>query len=210
MDPMSLGPPGTLFYYVGILEVSAPGCTLMEKQGTSVTKELYKALLLKMGTNRSFPMVYRHAPTALQGLGLPHLHMEQGISQIRQVLMHGAIDSTTGILLHISFKQAQLEVRIGVPFLSASFDFYGFLLTDSWWRSVWEFTWRHKIQLSRVSFDDVPIRHRENDSFIMERLVGQQGLSRSELISCNRCHLFLQAMTMADITTGCGCKQDNG
>jgi hypothetical protein len=186
------------------LKYPLPACTLTEKQGTSVTKELYKALLPKMGTNLSFPMVYCHAPMALQGLGLPRLHVEQGISQIRQVLMLGAIDSTTGILLRISFKQAQLEVGIGVPFLSASFDFYGFLLTDSWWCLVWEFTWRHKIQLSMVSPDDIPILHRENDSFIMECLVGQQGLSRSELISCNRCRLFLQAMTMADITTGCG------
>ena len=36
--------------------------------------------------------------------------------------------------------------------------------------------------------------------------MAQEGLSCSQLISCNRCHLFLQAMMMADITTGCGCE----
>jgi hypothetical protein len=115
------------------LKYLLPVCTIMEKQGMTITKELYKALLPKMGTNRTYPTVYHHTPAALQGLGLPHLHIEQGISQIHQVLMHGAIDSTTGILMRVLFKHAQLEVGISVPFLSASFDFYGFLLTDSWW-----------------------------------------------------------------------------
>jgi hypothetical protein len=73
--------------------------------------------------------------------------------------MHGAIDSTTGILMRVSFEQAQLEVGISVPFLSASFDFYGVLLTDSWWRFVWEFTWRHCIQLPRYTSYPPTERH---------------------------------------------------
>jgi hypothetical protein len=138
------------------LKYLLPACTITEKQGITITKELYKALLPKMGTNCTYPTVYRRAPAALQGLGLPRLHIKQGISQIRQVLMHGTIDSTTGILMQVSFEHAQLEVGISVPFLSASFDFYGVLLTDSWWRSVWEFTWRHRIQLSMTS-PDIPV-----------------------------------------------------
>jgi hypothetical protein len=88
------------------LKYPLPACTIVAKQGVAITKELYKALLPKMGTNCTYPTVYCHAPTALQGLGLPCLHIKQGISQICQVLMHGAIDSTTGILMQVSFEQA--------------------------------------------------------------------------------------------------------
>jgi hypothetical protein len=38
----------------------------------------------------------------------------------------------------------------------------------------------------------------------MERLVQQAGLTQKELISCNRCRLAMEAVTLADIVTGDG------
>jgi hypothetical protein len=38
----------------------------------------------------------------------------------------------------------------------------------------------------------------------MERLVQQAALSQQDLFSCNRCRLAIEAVTMADITTGDG------
>ena len=120
-------------------------CTITEKQGSLITKQLYTNLLPKMGANRNFPLAYCHDPMALQGLGLPQVHIEQLIGQIHQILIHSAIDSTTGPLPHISFEQAQLEVGISIPFLEASYDCYGFLLMDTWWKSVWQLVWKHGI-----------------------------------------------------------------
>ena len=86
-----------------------------------------------MGANCNFLLAYHHAPTVLQGLGLPQVHVEPLIGQICQIFIHGTIDSTTCSLLCISFEQAQLEVGISIPFLEASCDCYGFLwLTYTW------------------------------------------------------------------------------
>ena len=118
-----------------------PARTLSDKQGQLITKQLYTSLLPKMGANHNFPLVYPHAPASLQGLGLPQLHVQQLISKVQQILVHGVIDTAMGHLLRISLEQAQLEVGISIPFLEASFDHYGFLLMDTWWCSVWELLW---------------------------------------------------------------------
>ena len=123
-------------------------CTITEKQGSLITKKLFTNLLPKVGVNRNFPLAYRHAPMALPGLGLLQIRVEQLIGQICQILIHGAIDSTTGSLLCISFEQAQLEVGISIPFLEASYDCYSFLLMDTWWKSIWHLVWtRHPFNL---------------------------------------------------------------
>jgi hypothetical protein len=147
--------------------------------------------------------VYRHAPASLQGLDIPLIYIEQEIGHIRQVLTHGAIPTTTGTLMQISLEQAQLEVGLGIPFLETSFGFYGFLLTDIWWKAVWEFVWRNDITLTYPD-QALPQPQRMNDGFIMARLCSQSSLCPSELLACNRCRLFLEAITLADITSGSG------
>jgi hypothetical protein len=185
------------------LKYPLPACNITEQEGTMITRELHKCLLPKMGAVCTYPLAYRHAPTSLQGLGFPLIYLEQAIGQLRQVLTHGAIDTTTGQLLRISLEQAQLEVGIGTPFLETSFDAYGFLLTDCWWKSVWEFIWKNNVKLS-YDTQALPTLQRVGDSFIMELLCARADLTASELIACNRCRLSIEAITLADIASGSG------
>ena len=101
--------------------------------------------------------------------------------------------------MQISLEQAQLEVGLSLPFLETSFGFYGFLLTDIWWKSVW----RNEVKLTYPD-QALPQLQRSNDAFIMDRLCSKPGLSQSKLISCNRCRLFLEAITLAVIVSGGG------
>jgi hypothetical protein len=100
-------------------------------------------------------------------------------------------------------EQAQLEIGIGSSFLLESFDTYGFLLTDCLWSTIWAFISANKISLSYPD-QVLPTRQRQSDEFIMQRLVQQDTLSQAELISCNRCRLAIEAVTLADIVTGDG------
>jgi hypothetical protein len=201
--PRNLAHQGSTSMIWSSLRYPLPACTLTASQGDLITRELYKNLLPKLGANRNYPSVYRHAPASLQGLDIPLLYIEQEISHIRQVLTHGAIPTTTGTLMQISLEQAQLEVGLGVPFLETSFGFYGFLLTDIWWKAIWEFVWCNDITLTCPD-QTLPQPQRTNDVFLMARLCSQSSLSPSELLSCNRCRLFLEAITLADITSGSG------
>ena len=185
------------------LRYPLPACNLTEHQGNQITKTLYRQILPSLGACRNYPLVYRHAPASLNGLALPHPYVEQGIAHIGLVLTHGAIDTPTGSLLRASLEQAQLEVGIGTSFLSEPFDMYGFLLTDCLWKTIWSFISEHRISLA---FGDqvLPKRQRQGDEFIMQLLVQQDTLSCSDLISCNRCRLAIEAVTLADIVTGDG------
>jgi hypothetical protein len=88
-----------------------------------------------------------------------------------------------------------LLVGIGTPFLSEPFAQYGFLLTDCLWSTIWCFISEHKISLSYPD-QVLPKRQWQGDEFIMERLIQHATLSQQDLISCNRCRLALEAVTV--------------
>jgi hypothetical protein len=102
-----------------------------------------------------------------------------------------------------SLEQAQLEFGIGTSFLLEPFDTYGFLLAECLWATIWSFISVHHISLS---YGDpvLPKCQRQGDEFIMQLLIQQPTLSHSNLISCNRCHLAIEAVTLADIFMGDG------
>jgi hypothetical protein len=180
-----------------------PSSNLTEQQGEQIYKVFYRNILPSLGACHNYPMVFRHAPAALNGLALPHPYVEQGIAHICMVLMHGTIDTPTGLLLRGLLEQAQLKVGLGTSFLSVPFKLYGFLVTDCLWSTIWSFILEHDISLSNP--DQVfPKCQRQRDEFIMEWLVQLTTLSQGELISCNRCRLAMEAVTLADIVTGDG------
>jgi hypothetical protein len=99
---------------------------------------------------------------------------------------------------------AQLKVGLGTSFLETSFDAYGFLLTNCWWKSVWEFIWENNFKLSYDSHQTLCTLQRVGDSFIMELLYACADLTESELIACNCCQLSIEAITLANIASGSG------
>jgi hypothetical protein len=109
---------------------------LTERQGEQITSGFNHNLLPSLGTSGNYSLVFCHAPASLNGLALPHPYVEQGISHICLDLTHGAIDTPTGALLRASLEQAQLEVGIGIAFLSTPFEQYGFLLTYCLWSGL--------------------------------------------------------------------------
>jgi hypothetical protein len=152
---------------------------------------------------------YQHAPASLNGLALPHQYVEQGIAHIGLILTHGAIDTPTGSLLWASLEQTQLEVGLGTSFLLESFDTYGFLPTECLWATIWSFISVHHISLSYGN-QILPKRQRQGDEFIIQLLIQQPTISRSNLISCNRGRLAIEAVTLADIVTGDGKRIQSG
>jgi hypothetical protein len=56
------------------LKYPLPACTLTELESESITKELFKSLLPKLGVCQNIPKVFRHAPARFQGLDFPLLY----------------------------------------------------------------------------------------------------------------------------------------
>ncbi len=113
--------------------------SISEKAATGITKKLFKALLPKLGANRSYPMALCFTPPPLFGLGLPNLYWEQGAAALCLFLEVSNGFSANSHLLQCSLEQAQLELGLSTPFFQADYSKYGFLLTDCWVKFLWSF-----------------------------------------------------------------------
>jgi len=82
--------------------------SMSETAATGITKKLFKALLPKLGANRSYPTALHFTPPALFGLGLPNLYWEQGAAALHLFLEVGNGFLADGHLLQCSLEQAQL------------------------------------------------------------------------------------------------------
>ena len=169
-----------------------------------IMKPLYSELLPKIGANRKFPKVFHYAPKALMGLGLPNMYTMQGTAQIKALMDHVTKDTMVGKLIHTELELANMELGVGLHLFDLDFSKWGHLLTDCWIKSLWQFCSDNGIEL-RGDYCK-PTTQRHGDYFLMERLVENyyDNFTKGELQTINRCRIYLQFLTMADISTGDG------
>jgi len=140
--------------------------TISENTVAGITKQLYKALLPKLGASCSYPSTLCHTPLALFGLGLPNLYWEHGAATLHLFLEVGNSYLADSHLLQCSLEQAQLELGISTSFLQADFSQYGFLLSDGWVKFLWSFLAYSKLSLL-VEMLDLCLQQ-VNDQFFMD------------------------------------------
>jgi hypothetical protein len=103
-------------------------------------------------------------------VALPEFRSGSKAEKIAQLLQHGDTPSLLGQLQAVSLKQAQLEVSIQTPILDSSFDTYGLLLTNGWFKSLWRFVLKEEIVLKKEDPVTLPLQ-REGDEFVKEKLI---------------------------------------
>jgi len=174
-------------------------------QGDSLTYQFITGLLPSLGCIRNFPITLHHGPSAYFGLHLPHVYWEQGTATILTFLSSFQTSAPTGLLLLVTFEQAQLEVGLGWPFLELDFETYGPLLTPCWLRSLWEFLSYAGISL--CSSDLVPQLHFQHvgNAFLMDLALADTQWSRKDLLTINHCCLALHCLMVANVAMGNGC-----
>jgi len=148
------------------------------------------------------PRALVHAPLSSRGLNIPDLYTEQGIKYIEQIIAHGYRDhSITGKLLRGSIQQTKVELGLPGALLHQDYSKYHQLITDTWVKHAWLFLWEHSMSME----DDGPHLQlrREGDQFLVAAF-SAAGYTKTNLARLNRCHLFLQVTTLADVTTGPG------
>ena len=183
------------------LKYPLPACTFSPQEADTVLCNFYKTLLPGLGVCRKVSTAVRHAPSSRMGLDLPHVYTEQGIGQLKYFTMSAHLPNLLGSLHRACLEQAHLEVGVDDIF-ALPFDRYGFLLTGSLVKSMWEFISSHSITLQ----GDLarPQLQRLGDEFLMPLMVQSGILTTRELVGFNRVRVDLQAITLADITEGDG------
>jgi hypothetical protein len=81
----------TLFYPL-------PCTALTKKQCEEIMAPALLQALPAMGVCRFFPRNIVHGPIFHMGLGIPHIHLVQEISRLKDMMHHTAIDTFTGQL----------------------------------------------------------------------------------------------------------------
>jgi len=162
---------------------------------------VFMALLPKLHLNRHTSRAIIHGPEELGGLALPHLFTSQGIDKIKLFVGHLRIRDRTAKLIHIDLSYIQLILGIKEFFINLDHALYQWV-EAGWITSLWEF-----VSTSQLSFDYPmhwhPAIPRENDGTLMDHFTSLK-LPSTVLGTLNHCRLYLQVITISDITAANG------
>jgi len=167
-----------------------------------ISNKLYWESLPKCGIVRTFPIRYRHLPPKYQGLGLPHLYLEQEISKLMSIIQFSYKSSVVWDQMALGLEHLQL--RMGLRDIIFNYDYYKFdkLCPDSWLKSVWKFSTDMGLRFQGWKLYRKQNK-RTNDKYIMEEIVTYD-ISDKELGIFNECRLYLQIETLSDMANGKG------
>ncbi len=188
--------------YIPSLRYGLGTCFFPPQDLLIIQRPAIRTILPKMGFNRHLPRAVVFGPRNLGALGLPSLVFEQGLQQVLFLGRH--LRSPTSPLR--SLYQLSLEwfrmlagyttCPLATPQLPINH-----VEGASWYASVKEFllTLRHSLDIPNLY---CPRRLRLHDMAIMS--LPQENFSNQELLYINRCRLFLQVHTIAELCTSDG------
>ena len=178
-----------------------PALSLTNTQYRDLSNKLTSPSLPKCGIVRSFPTKWRYLPRGFQGLGLPNLYLEQNVGKIRELLNHSYTDSLLWKQLQVGLEFMQLEAGVSELILNVSYKQYSPFVLPSWLKALWQFMDANQFQMKGWKNRLEPARR--NDMLIMHAL-SRQGYSMETMSILNKCRIYLQVFTLADISTASG------
>ena len=184
------------------LQYPLPATTLTEQQCALIMSPLLQAGLPSSGIVRTIPRALVLGPKYYQGLGFPCLFTYQQADHVERLMKYCmAEDNMTGQLLRQSIESTKLEIGCNGPLLGQSFKHFGILATPTWVTKTWEFLDGNGMRMEDTCQDFSSFR--ENDSFLMPAFL-EAGFHGAALKRLNLCRLYLQAVSVGELSTGCG------
>ncbi len=167
-------------------------------------KQYYQILPLG-GIVHTTPVESRTIDAGFFGIGLPHLGAKALIAMTNKLLMHYGCKTVTGQLMKTSYSLFFAELGLSFTPLQQSYSRYGFLVTHSWMKILWE-----KLSMFNIKVVIADIAHkypRQGNQFIMQALM-RAGYTGEMLCQLNRVRISLQLLFMSDILTASGNRID--
>jgi hypothetical protein len=179
-----------------------PATTFSREESFIIDAIIHRAALPAEGINRNFPLAMCYGSEKKQGFGMVTLYDKQGAEWIARIIRYAEQkDHFIGKLLRISYEYMEIEAGIDRPIFMAEYSEYAHLVTDCLLKATWEYASHNRIEImTPVSIT----LQRTNDQFIIPALTSH--VSTTEPQRINKCRLYLQAITLADIVSGDGSK----
>ena len=175
--------------------------TLSEDECTHIMAPVLMQGLSKSGINRTMKRDIVYAPLKAQGFGLHFPYTTQGINHLEVMLTDGGTSTITGQLLETTLQALTLELGLPGEVFSHDPNEWAPALTDCWMVHTWQFCAKYNISVITGSPTLQP--RRKHDIFLMAGFF-RDGYREEELLTLNRCRIFLQVITSADIVTADG------
>lgn len=172
--------------------------TIPYKTWSSIMSPAINALLPKAGISSKFPRAVLYGPTSYQGLGLQHPWYTQEITHLATLLTELSNATQTGHLLTTTIEQLYMEIGLDGQLGTHDWSTYHLLATDSWIKSVWSTLAQFNMSM-QLAQSTIPLLS-TNDMYLMQAFA-EGGFRGRELQSLNTCQMFLNATSLADITT---------
>jgi hypothetical protein len=179
---------------------SLPVTTMSRNQWETIMSTLLKFALSAMGICRHFPRDIVFAPVQYIGLGIQHLHVLQEIMRLKDILHHTHNQTNTCKPYLSSFELLHIEIGSTEPLHTLPYSISSNLTLPSLVKVSWEFLDSHCLQLHTSLTIQLPWK---KECFVMEKIYAFT--SDWQLLQmANKCHLYLSALFLSDISDGSG------
>ncbi len=150
-------------------------------------------------------MVYGHE--SQYGLGIPHLYDLQGFQHLSALMKFTSTKNHMGDLLQHAYEALQVELGIpGEIFQDYDPIIWNSISTPSWLGQTWSYASKQDIDICTGIPSLQP--QCEHNMFLMIAM-GKVGYTGKKLLLLNGCRLWLQVVTLSDITNGDGMELDH-
>jgi hypothetical protein len=167
------------------------------------------AMIAKCGFNRNTSRKVLYGPSRLNGGGFRPFATEEGVGQIQYLLKHWTSTLDIGTAQRIPVAWAQMHTGVGWSvFLDVETPLPQFR-ESHWLRSLRSFLKSINGSIRLYHTYIPPLQH-QHDSYIMDHVLSSGFFKEAEIRCINYCRLYLQAVTVSDITDATGTRLFHG
>jgi exonuclease III len=164
-------------------------------------------IIARCGYNRNTKREIIYGPMSYGGANFRHLYMHQGVGQLTMFMRHWRQPHTIpGKLLKCAVAWNQMSAGTSYSIFQRVYEELPHL--DSKWLASMR-SFMSEIDASMDLADHgVPPLQRTKDSHIMDHIMGSKLFTALQIRRLNYCRLFLQAVTISDLTDATGQRLD--
>jgi exonuclease III len=171
---------------------------LTEKQLDKIQRRAMTIIYAKCGFNRHTKREVLFGPHEFGGAEFRRLFISQGLAQTKYFLRHWRLQSTVGKLLQCSLAWFQLSTGMSFSVLERTHIPLPHL-ESKWLSSLRDFLSMIDASI-QVDVPNIPPKQREGDEYLMDVIINSKIFSKGDVRKINYCRLYLQAVTLSDIT----------
>ena len=175
---------------------SAPVTGLTFNQLDAIQKAITSPCLSVAGYCSKFPRAVVFGPQIYGGLSWNNIEVVLIFEKLKMLIGSIRLQDTVGRMLELQLTWIQLFVGTSVPFLEANRPFP--YLPDGWLHNLQNYLLMNEITVE-IYNTWVPRKQRSDDRVLMD--IVMKHIPSGAWKGINNCRLFLQATTVADITT---------